>query len=175
MSFKLKKISIYALPFMMAWSAFSVNASDNNILDINEIKRNALQGIVLLSNEQLKDRIKKNHKLVLLDVRTQREFQAGHLKGAAWLERGIVEFVLARTLNGKATEIILYCKKGYRSSLVAKRLQDIGYNNVKVHVGFDDWAMAGNTYVNYLGESKLVRLAGKTSANFKPNYYLPKL
>ena len=159
---------------MAAWPAFSANATDEKIQSINEIKRQALEGIVFLSNEQLRDRIKKNPELVLLDVRTQREFQSGHLQGAAWVERGIAEFVLARTLSYKATEIILYCKKGYRASLVAKRLRDVGYNNVRVHAGFDEWALAGNTYVNYLGESKLIKLTAKTAANFKPDYYLPK-
>lgn len=171
---KQKKTMFYLLILMTALPVLSSNAADEKVLSINEIKRQATQGITFLSNEQLKIRIKKNPKLILLDVRTHREFQSGHFKGASWVERGIAEFVLARTLSDKAAEIIIYCKKGYRASLVAKRLRNVGYTNVSVHAGFDEWALAGNTYVNYLGESKLVKLTTITAANFKPDYYLPK-
>jgi len=159
---------------MASSAAYSALVVKEQILSIQEIKHRALQGSTLLTNQQLKERIKLNPKLVLLDVRTQREYRAGHLKGAAWIERGIAEFVLARTLTDRDIEIIVYCKQGYRSSLVVKTLQGIGYANVVAHVGFDEWVKAGNIYSNYLGDSKLVTPKAATAANFKPDYYLPK-
>jgi len=163
-----------ALALMASSAAYSAHVASQQILSIQEVKHRALQGSILISNQQLKDRIKQNPRLVLLDVRTQREFQAGHLKGAAWVERGIAEFLLARTLTDRNVEIIVYCKKGYRASLVVKALLDIGYINVVAHAGFDEWVLAGNNYSNYLGESKLVTPKTITAASFKPNYYLPK-
>ena len=152
----------------------SANAAIKQVQTIDQLKQNALEGVTLLSNEQLQVRIQSNPKLVLLDVRTQREFQAGHMRGAAWVERGIAEFVLVGTLPDHKAEIIIYCKKGFRSALVLKKLRDIGYSNVKVHAGFDSWTAAGNSYVNYLGESRLLKPAVKTSADFGPDYYQAK-
>jgi phage shock protein E len=172
----MKKITVFVYLFYLVgmFTALPVSAESGPLKTIDEIKREATEGIKFLSNEQLLERIKKNPKLVLIDVRTQREFQAGHLRGAAWVERGIVEFVLARTLADKQAEIIVYCKKGYRSSLVVKALRNNGYKNVKAHAGFDEWVLAGNTYMNYLGESTLVKPAALNAATFKPDYYQPK-
>ena len=155
-------------------AVFSANATVNKVKSIDEIKENAIKGINFISNKALKDRITINEKLVLLDVRTQKEFEAGHLKGAAWVERGIAEFVLARTLPDKEAEIIVYCKKGYRAALVVKTLRDVGYQNVQAHAGFDEWVEAGNVYINYLGESKLVKAIPINAANFGQDYYQDK-
>lgn len=163
-----------ALMLVASTPAYAGDAASERLLNIEEIKQLALQDSILISNQQLKERIKQNPQLVLLDVRTEREFQAGHLKGAAWLERGIAEFVVARSLTDPDTEIIIYCKKGYRSSLVVKTLRSIGYRNVTAHVGFDAWVMAGNSYSNHLGESKLVAAKPSTAADFKPDYTLAK-
>ncbi|MEZ5482771.1 MAG: rhodanese-like domain-containing protein [Porticoccaceae bacterium] len=141
---------------------------------IDEIKEQALAGVEMLSNSELKQRIEDNPKLVLLDVRTEQEYTAGHIKGAAWVQRGIVEFVLVRTLRDADQEIVVYCKKGYRSGLVVKALREMGYNNVYSHVGFDQWVSEGNSYQNYHGESRLIRPVEKTAAGFKPDYFQPK-
>jgi len=150
-------------------------AETHRLQTIGEIKARALEGVAFLTNEQLLERASQNSKLVLLDVRTQREFQAGHLPGASWVERGIAEFVLARTLVDQTSEIIVYCKKGFRAALVVKSLRDAGYSNVSAHAGFDAWSSAGHRYANYLGESVLVEPSTINAASFKPDYYQPKL
>ena len=148
--------------------------TESKVWTIEEAKQNATAGITFLSNDELKARIARNPKLVLLDVRTQQEYQAGHLRGAAWVERGILEFVLARTLPDPEVEIIVYCKKGYRTGLAVKALRAAGYRNVSAHEGFDAWVAAGNSYWNFLGESKLIRPQEATAADFAPDYYQPK-
>jgi rhodanese-related sulfurtransferase len=150
------------------------NTAADKVMDIEDVKRQAVLGIDFISNEELKARIKRNPKLILLDVRTETEYHAGHMRGAAWVERGIAEFVLARTLPDPNAEIIVYCKAGYRTGLVVKSLRAIGYHNVSAHVGFDAWVQAGNTYVNHFGESGLLIPSETNAAAFKPEYYLPK-
>jgi rhodanese-related sulfurtransferase len=150
------------------------NTAADKVMDIEDVKRQAVLGIDFISNEELKARIKRNPKLILLDVRTETEYHAGHMRGAAWVERGIAEFVLARTLPDPNAEIIVYCKAGYRTGLVVKSLRAIGYHNVSAHVGFDAWVQAGNTYVNHFGESGLLIPSETNAAAFKPDYYLPK-
>jgi rhodanese-related sulfurtransferase len=129
-----------------------------------QIVADAHAGVPNISIAQLKQRIAANPKLVLLDVRTKEEFEAGHLKGAAWVERGIVEFMLVRQLPDPDAEIVAYCKVGHRSSLAVKTLRDAGYRNiVNLEGGFDEWAKQGNSFFNYLGELRLVKLQPRSS------------
>lgn len=63
-----------------------------------------------------------------------------------------------------------HCRKG----LVVKALRAAGYRNVHAHVGFDARVEAGNTFWNFLGESRLVKLHDATAADFAPDYFQPK-
>jgi rhodanese-related sulfurtransferase len=72
---------------------------------------------------------------VLIDVREDNEFEAGHAAGARHMGRGIIERDIVQTVPDKGTELILYCGGGYRSALAADNLQKMGYTNV--------WSMAG--------------------------------
>lgn len=164
-------VALLLAPFFNSTFAAEQGSS---IHTIAELKEQALTGVEMFSNTQLKARIENNSSLVLLDVRTEQEYTAGHIKGAAWVQRGIIEFVLARSLRDPGLEIIVYCKKGYRSGLVEKALREMGYNNVNSHAGFDEWLADGNSYENYHGESRLINPVEKTAAGFQPDYLKPK-
>lgn len=83
---------------------------------------------------------------VVLDVREQDEFAAGHLPGAVHVSRGMLEFKLSGNpeLSSRDLKIVLYCKTSGRAALAACVLHDMGYLNVKsIAGGFDAWAAAG--------------------------------
>ncbi|MBF0552322.1 MAG: rhodanese-like domain-containing protein [Deltaproteobacteria bacterium] len=142
---------------------------------IEELVKEAQDGVNFISIEKMKKRIQDNDKLILLDVRTEREYQAAHIKGAAWLERGLAEFVLARTLPVQDAEIIVYCKAGNRTGLVVKALKSAGYKNVAgLDGGFDEWAQQGNSVYNFLVEFKMVNPAKINAASFVVDYYQNK-
>lgn len=87
---------------------------------------------------------------VLLDVREQDEFAAGHLPGAVHASRGVLEFKLSSNpaLSSRDLKIVLYCKTSGRAALAACALHDMGYLNVKsIAGGFDAWAAAGKPVV----------------------------
>ena len=87
---------------------------------------------------------------VLLDVREQDEFAAGHLPGAVHASRGMLEFKLSSNpaLSSRDLNIVLYCKTSGRAALAACALHDMGYLNVKsIAGGFDAWAAAGKPVV----------------------------
>lgn len=67
---------------------------------------------------------------VLIDVREDNEFEAGHAKDAVHLGRGIIERDIVGKYPEKDTELILYCGGGFRSALSADMLQKMGYTNV---------------------------------------------
>jgi rhodanese-related sulfurtransferase len=80
--------------------------------------------------DEIKARLDRQDKLVLIDVREDREFDADHIPGAVHLGKGIIE----RDIEGKYpdlnTPLVLYCGGGFRSALAADNLQKMGYTNV---------------------------------------------
>jgi rhodanese-related sulfurtransferase len=142
---------------------------------IEQVIKDAHEGVTYVGVEEMKRRIKENNKLVLLDVRTKSEYDSAHIKGSAWIERGIAEFVLVRTLPDPNAEIVVYCKKGHRAGLVTKALKKAGYKNVaSLEGGFDEWVRQGNTIHNTLGEFKMVKPANLNAASYAVDFYQNK-
>lgn len=89
-------------------------------------------------------RIAKGDRFTLLDVREENEFSAGHLPGAKWLGKGIIERDIEAVVPDPDTELVLYCGGGFRSALAADNLQKMGYTNViSMDGGFRGWKEAG--------------------------------
>ena len=83
-----------------------------------------------ISIEQAQARLKQNPKAVLVDVREDNEWNAGHAIGAKHLGRGILERDLEKTFPDATAEIIMYCGGGFRSALACDSAQKMGYKNV---------------------------------------------
>ncbi len=80
----------------------------------------------------------------LVDVREDREWEAGHARGAEHLGRGVIERDIEERVPDKAAELILYCGGGYRSALAADNLRRMGYTNVySLAGGWRAWKEAG--------------------------------
>ena len=69
-------------------------------------------------------------KPVLVDVREDSEWAAGHAAGAVHLGKGVIERDIETTAPDKQTRLVLYCGGGFRSALAADALQQMGYTNV---------------------------------------------
>ena len=90
------------------------------------------------------DRITHGEQFLLFDVREESEFSAGHLPGAKWLGKGIIERDIESVVPDPDTELVLYCGGGFRSALAADNLQKMGYTNViSVDGGFRGWKESG--------------------------------
>ncbi len=77
---------------------------------------------------------------VLLDVRTQREFQNGHIENAGQLNYYALDFKKRLLLLPKDEPIYLYCNTGYRSDRAASFLIDNGYTQVyNLQHGIMEW------------------------------------
>jgi rhodanese-related sulfurtransferase len=109
-----------------------------------KIVEDAKQRVREINVDEVKARLDRGEKFVLVDVREDREFDADHLPGAIHLGKGIIE----RDVEGKypdlATPLVLYCGGGFRSALAADNLQKMGYTNViSMDGGIRDWRGKG--------------------------------
>lgn len=102
-----------------------------------------------ISLQELKAKLAGNQSFILIDVREESEWQAGHLPKAIHLGKGIIERDIEALVSDFDQEIVLYCGGGYRSALAADALQKMGYNNVlSMDGGFRAWKENNETIVH---------------------------
>jgi rhodanese-related sulfurtransferase len=80
--------------------------------------------------DDVKARLDRGEKFLLVDVREQSEYANDHLPGAIHLGKGIIERDIEERAPELDTPLVLYCGGGYRSALAADNLQKMGYTNV---------------------------------------------
>jgi rhodanese-related sulfurtransferase len=100
-----------------------------------KLVNDARAGVRELTIEQLRARLAANPSAVLLDVREDSEWQAGHAEQAQHLGKGILERDLERRFPDPDAELILYCGGGFRSALSCDAAQRMGYRNVASLIG----------------------------------------
>ncbi|MGI6579613.1 MAG: rhodanese-like domain-containing protein [Saccharofermentanales bacterium] len=76
---------------------------------------------------------------IILDVRTQDEYDAEHIKGAILIPDYEIETTAESILTDKDALILVYCRSGRRSKNAASELSELGYTNVKEFGGIIDW------------------------------------
>ena len=89
--------------------------------------------------EELQNKLNAQENFVLLDVRTQEEFDAGHIAGAILLPYDEIALKAATVLPDKEKEIVLYCRSGRRSAIAKKALVELGYKDVEDFGGINRW------------------------------------
>ena len=89
--------------------------------------------------EELQNKLNAQENFVLLDVRTQEEFDAGHIAGAILLPYDEINLRAATVLPDKEKEIVLYCRSGRRSAIAKKALVELGYKDVEDFGGINRW------------------------------------
>ena len=92
-----------------------------------------------LTPSQARAKMLANPDAIILDVRTQGEFDSGHIPGAVLLPYDVVTIYAAEVLPDKNAVILVYCRAGRRSEIAARALAAMGYANVYDFGGIDSW------------------------------------
>ena len=92
-----------------------------------------------ISAADAKARIDSGDELIILDVRTQDEFDAGHIAGAILVPNETIIDEQPKLLPDLDAEILVYCRSGNRSGQAANKLIAMGYTNVVDFGGIIDW------------------------------------
>jgi rhodanese-related sulfurtransferase len=94
--------------------------------------------------DEVKARMDRGERFLLVDVREESEWARGHLPGAIHLGKGILERDVEQRVPDPDTEMVLYCGGGFRSALAADNLQKMGYTRVlSMDGGFRGWRERG--------------------------------
>lgn len=119
-------------------------APQSSISGFQTLVQEAKSRIKEVSASQLKAWMDSGQKLMLIDVREDSEWQAGHAASAVHIGRGTLEREIEKGTPDKAQRIVLYCQGGSRSALAADTLQKMGYTNVfSLAGGYSSYRAAG--------------------------------
>lgn len=81
-----------------------------------------------------------NNGAILIDVRTEEEYNARHIDGAILLPLDTIsEEAVADVIETKDTTIIVYCRSGNRSHQAMEQLKSLGYEDVYDLGSIDNW------------------------------------
>ena len=94
---------------------------------------------ISVSGKEAKQKMETENDYIILDVRTQEEFDEGHIPGAVLIPDYEIEQRAQNELTDKNQLILVYCRSGRRSKLAAQALADMGYTNVTEFGGIIDW------------------------------------
>jgi rhodanese-related sulfurtransferase len=96
------------------------------------------------TTDEVKARLDRGEKFLLVDVREESEWARDHLPGAVHAGKGVIERDIEEHAPDPATPMVLYCGGGFRSALAADNLQKMGYTDViSMDGGIRDWRQKG--------------------------------
>jgi phage shock protein E len=90
------------------------------------------------------DKLRANKENVVLDVRTEREFKAGHIPGAVNIDANAADFEEKVAKLDKNKTYLVHCAAGGRSARACKKLEGMGFKELyDLGPGFSGWQKAG--------------------------------
>ena len=92
-----------------------------------------------ITAEEAKEIMDSEEGYIILDVRTQEEYDQGHIPGAIVISHEKIEEKAEEVLTDKNQLILVYCRSGRRSKIAAEALAELGYTNIKEFGGIIDW------------------------------------
>ena len=92
-----------------------------------------------ISGAQAKALMDSESGYIIIDARTQSEYDEGHIPGAILIPEYEIVDRAEKELPNKDQLILVYCRSGRRSKIAAEELVKLGYTNVKEFGGIIDW------------------------------------
>ena len=94
---------------------------------------------VNITAEEAKQIMDTEEGYIILDARTQEEYDQGHIPGAIVISHEEIAEKAEEVLTDKEQLILVYCRIGRRSKIAAEALVELGYTNIKEFGGISDW------------------------------------
>ena len=94
---------------------------------------------VNITAEEAKQIMDSEEGYIILDVRTQEEYDQGHIPDAIVISHEEIAEKAEEVLTDKDQLILVYCRSGRRSKIAAEALVELGYTNIKEFGGIIDW------------------------------------
>ena len=123
----MKKLIFLLLAVMMLTACGQDKVNDQGAVYVN------------ITAEEAKQIMDSEEGYIILDVRTQEEYDQGHIPGAIVISHEEIAEKAEDVLTDKDQLILVYCRSGRRSKIAAEALVELGYTNIKEFGGIIDW------------------------------------
>lgn len=111
----------------------------------HETPKKDLKMIGEINAEELKNKLDKKENFILVDVREQNEWDAGHIPGALFVPLSQFDQEYEKHLSDPDAEVVVQCRSGKRSMDACMRLQGEGFSNLKnMTGGILEWIEQGH-------------------------------
>ena len=110
-------------------------SSGGQVMDGEDMVRSYTQ----ISQDEAKQMMEQDGTQIIVDVRTQEEYDSGHIPGAICIPNESIGTEQPKELPNLDQVILIYCRSGNRSKQAAQKLFDMGYTNVYEFGGINDW------------------------------------
>ena len=110
-------------------------SSAGQVMDGEDMVRSYTQ----ISQDEAKQMMEQDGTQIIVDVRTQEEYDSGHIPGAICIPNESIGTEQPKELPDLDQVILIYCRSGNRSKQAAQKLFDMGYTNVYEFGGINDW------------------------------------
>ena len=97
------------------------------------------EGYKRISMDEAKTLMEKEEGYILLDVRTNGEYESGYIPGAINIPLSDIDEKIISFLPDKSQMILVYCRSGNRSREASDKLSKLGYSNVLEIGGINAW------------------------------------
>ena len=119
---------------MITLSLFGLTACGGNSHD-----ENSSVTYEQISSGEAKEIMDTEKDYIIIDARTESEFDEGHVEGAILIPEYEIAERAEKELPDKDALILVYCRSGRRSKIASSELVKLGYTNVKEFGGIIDW------------------------------------
>ena len=123
----MKKLVFLLLAVMMLTACGQDKENDQGAVYVN------------ITAEEAKEIMDIEEGYIILDVRTQEEYDEGHIPGAIVISHEEIAEKAEKVLTDRDQLILVYCRSGRRSKIAAEALVELGYTNIKEFGGIIDW------------------------------------
>lgn len=123
----MKKLVFLLLAVMMLTACGQDNGNNQGAVYVN------------ITAEEAKQIMDSEEGYIILDVRTQEEYDESHIPGAILIPHTEIEARAEEVLTDKDKLILVYCRSGRRSKIASEALVELGYTNIKEFGGIIDW------------------------------------
>lgn len=89
--------------------------------------------------KEVKEKMDNQDEMILVDVRTQEEYDQGHIPNAILIPNETIGETMPEALPNLEDNIYVYCRSGNRSQQAAEKLAALGYQNVYDFGGIKNW------------------------------------
>ena len=137
-----KYISIIIIISSLLFLGSCNSTSSNNTTTMNTTSKNGAVQYKKITPQEAYNIMQSGNKYILLDVRTQAEYDQERIEGAILIPDTEIKQRAEKELPDKNALILVYCRSGVRAANASQALVDLGYTNVQDFGGILNWPYA---------------------------------